>query len=396
MNNSDLIIASIKKRKKREKRFRFYGLISLLFAVFALVMLFASIAIPASNGFMQNYVKLDFPANIDAAKSNVAVKNALFQLFPEVSKFSEKRQLSMMLAPHAASFVPINSPAASALIPLSSNIDLWIKNPENVIIPPKQQQFITALKQRNLLVSKFNWEFFTSNDSRSPEKAGFYSAIIGSIYLVVICLIAALPIGIAAAVYLEEFAPKNRFTDIIEININNLAAVPSIIYGLLGLFIYLNIMSIPRSSALAGGLTLALMTLPIIIISTRIALKAVPSSIRNAALAIGASPLQVVAHHLLPQATGGIITGTILGMSRAIGETAPLLMIGMVAFIVNAPTSLLDPTTAMPVQIYIWASSPEIGFVHKTACGIIILISILLCFNFAANRIRSRAERKYS
>lgn len=395
MNNAELIIASLKRRKRAEKRFRIACLFSLLFSGFALAWLIGSVAIPASSGFMQHHVQLPFADNITKPQAQMAVRQTLLRQFPE-AKRQQKRMIALMLAPHAQNFVPINSPATTANIPLSSRADLWLKNPNNVRLPELQQQYLRKLQQNGLIHNQFNWRFFSDNDSRSPEKAGFYAAIIGSLYLVTVCLIVALPIGVGAAIYLEEFAPKNRLTDIIEININNLAAVPSIIYGLLGLFLYLHFMNLPRSSALAGGLTLALMSLPIIIISTRIALKSVPSSMRNAALAIGASPLQVVFHHLIPQAMGGIITGTILGLARAIGETAPLLMIGMVAFIINAPDNLLDPTTAMPVQIYIWSSSPEAGFVHKTASGIMVLITILICFNVMVNFIRNKSERRYS
>lgn len=396
MNSPAFKTSYLKKRHRAEKIFRFKAMLALIFAGIALISLFISIIIPASDGITQNNVILSFDSNIEKSEAAIAAKKSIQQLFPEIISSRDKRLLNSMLAPHAKHFVPINiNETVTKLIPLASEVDIWLKNPDKAAITPKKKLFIQQLQQRNLIKTNFNWDFFIRNDSRSPEKAGFYSAIIGSIFLIIICMAIALPIGIAAAIYLEEFAPKNHLTDFIEININNLAAVPSIIYGLLGLFLYLQIMQIPRSSALAGGLTLALMTMPIIIISTRIALKAVPSSIRNAALAIGATKLQMVFHHLLPQAKSGIITGTILGISRAIGETAPLLMIGMVAFIVNAPESILDPTTAMPVQIFIWSSSPEAGFVNKTAYGIVILIAILLCFNFIANRIRSNSEKKY-
>jgi phosphate transport system permease protein len=395
MNNTTHYAALLAKRHRAERRFRCYGIAALTFAACALLLLFASIAVPAWKGFHTPIIELDFPANIQAHDAQLALKAALYQQFPDVTNRREKRLLGQLLAPHASESVPLLQPAATVAIPLSHLATTALRTPP----PPhlrKQHGWLSALLEKGKIHEQFNWQFFTAGDSRTPEKAGFFAAMLGSLYLMMICLIVTLPIGVAAAVYLEEFAPKGRITDIIEININNLAAIPSIMYGLLGLFIYLHLMGLPRSSAIAGGLTLSLMTLPIIIISTRLALKAVPDSIRQGALAIGASPLQVVMHHLLPQATAGIMTGTILGMARAIGETAPLLMNGMVAFIIAPPSSLTDPATAMPVQIYIWSSSPETLFMTKTACGIAVLIVILLCFNLSANMLRTRCERKYS
>ena len=219
--------------------------------------------------------------------------------------------------------------------------------------------------------------------------------MVGSLLLVIVAMALALPVGVMGAIYLEEFAPKNRMSDIIEVSINNLAAVPSIIFGLLGLTLYLLWFDLPRSSALVGGLTIALMVLPTIIITTRASLKAVPPSVRHAAIALGAAPTQVVRHHVLPYALPGIMTGTILGVARALGETAPLLMIGMVAFVADIPRGFFDPATAMPVSIYIWASSPELGFVEKTASGILLLIVILMALNAAAIYIRNRFELRW-
>jgi phosphate transport system permease protein len=395
MNNSEIIVASIKKRSKAEWRFRLYGLMALCFSGLCLAFLVLAIAIPAFNGISGYMVRVDVSANIQPDMTQIAAKKSLQALFPEAGTHREKRSIGMLLAPNAGSFVQPNVSKQTVNLPLASNANLWLQGIKSASINQLQQQAIMQLKQQGLISKQINWHFFTQGDSRSPEKAGFYAAIIGSLYLMMICLVVALPIGVCAAIYLEEFAPKGKITDIIEININNLTSIPSIIYGLLGLFVYLHLVGLPRSSALAGGLTLALMILPVIIISTRLALKAVPSSIRAAAFAMGASKVQVVTHHLLPQAMGGIVTGTILGMARAIGETAPLLMIGMVAFIIDAPENLLDPATAMPVQIYIWSSNPEAGFVNKTASGIMLLIIILFTFNLLANIVRNRAEKKY-
>ena len=242
---------------------------------------------------------------------------------------------------------------------------------------------------------RFNSRFFLGSDSREPEMAGIWGAVVGSFYTLLVALSLSFPLGVAAAAYLEEFAPKNRWTDLIEVNINNLAAVPSIIYGLLGLAVFINVFGVPRSSPLVGGLVLTLMTLPIIIISGRAALKSVPPSIREAALGVGASKMQMVMHHVLPLAMPGMLTGTIIGMAHALGETAPLLMIGMVAFIVDIPQGITDPATVLPVQIYVWADSPERAFVERTAAAIVVLLVFLVVVNAAAVILRKRFERRW-
>jgi phosphate transport system permease protein len=219
--------------------------------------------------------------------------------------------------------------------------------------------------------------------------------MIGSFLTMLVTLLVAFPLGVCTALYLQEFAPRNRWTDLIEVNINNLAAVPSIVFGLLGLAVFLNVMEMPRSAPIVGGLTLALMTLPTIIIAARLAIGAVPPSLREAALALGASPLQTAIHHVLPVAMPGVLTGAIIGMARALGETAPLLMIGMVAFIVDIPTSISDPSTVLPVQIYIWADSPERGFAEKTSAAIIVLLLFLIAMNGLAIYLRGRFERRW-
>ncbi len=237
--------------------------------------------------------------------------------------------------------------------------------------------------------------FFTAGDSREPELAGIRGAVVGSFYTLVITLILSFPIGVAAAVYLEEFAPRNRWTDLIEVNINNLAAVPSIVFGLLGLAMFLNFFGLPRSAPLVGGLVLTLMTLPTIIIASRAALLSVPPSIREAALGVGASKMQVVAHHVLPLALPGMLTGTIIGMARALGESAPLLMIGMVAFIVDVPGGFTDPSTVLPVQIYLWVDSPERAFVERTSAAVMILLGFLIVMNATAVILRKKFERRW-
>ena len=241
----------------------------------------------------------------------------------------------------------------------------------------------------------FNIPFLTRGDSREPELAGVGGSIVGSFLTIITVLILSFPIGILAAVYLQEFAKSNRFTDFIEININNLAAVPSIVFGLLGLGIILNVFGLPRSSPLVGGIVLSLMTLPTIIIATRASLRAVPPSIREGALAVGATKMQAVMHHVVPLAMPGALTGTIIGLAQALGETAPLLLIGMVAFVVDVPSSPLDASASLPVQVYLWAESAERGYVEKTAATIMLLLGFLILLNLAAVLIRRKFETKW-
>lgn len=255
--------------------------------------------------------------------------------------------------------------------------------------------WLERLKEKGMVESRFNWRFFTAGDSREPELAGIRGALVGSLLTLAVTLVLCLPIGVAGAIYLEEFAPKNWITEIIEVNINNLASVPSIVFGLLGLAVFLNFVGLPRSAPLVGGLVLALLVLPTIIIASRAALKAVPPSIKEAALGVGASHQQAIFHHVLPLAMPGIMTGTIIGMAHALGETAPLLMIGMVAFIVEPAASIVDAATVLPVQIYLWSDLPEIGFQARTAAAIMVLLAFLFVMNGTAIILRKRFERRW-
>jgi phosphate transport system permease protein len=259
----------------------------------------------------------------------------------------------------------------------------------------QQLAWIDALVEDGALSLRFNREFFSNGDSRDPEQSGIRGALTGSLLTLLITLVLSFPIGVAAAVYLEEFAPRNRITDIIEVNINNLAAVPSIVFGLLGLAVFIIFFGLPRSAPLVGGFVLTLLTLPTIIIASRAALKAVPPSIREAALGMGASRIQTVAHHVLPLALPGMLTGTIIGMARALGETAPLLMIGMVAFIVDVPQGVFDSATALPVQVFLWSDMPERGFVERTSGAIIVLLAVLLLMNATAVILRNKFEKRW-
>jgi len=416
--------AHLKKRFRRERRFKFYGVLALGFSLFAMVALFSTIIDEGIGAFRQTTITLDVTLNqalIDPKKTSdvkilqkadyiTPVKKALQALFPDIKKRKLKRQLNKIVSSGAAfdlrQAVMDNPQLIGTTItmkfPMSGDADLYVKSNagENIVtvntrVSPKQQEWIKKLQSMGRIKTGFNMRFLTSGDSRNPELAGILGALMGSILTMAVTLALSFPVAVAAAVYLEEFANDNRFTRIIEVNINNLAAVPSIVFGLLGLSVFLTFFELPRSAPLVGGMVLALMTLPTIIIAARASLKAVPPSIRHAALGLGATKLQTVTHHVLPLALPGILTGTIIGMAQALGETAPLLMIGMVAFIVDIPGSLTDAATALPVQIYLWADSPERAFVEKTSGAIIVLLAFLISMNAFAQWLRKKFEIKW-
>jgi phosphate transport system permease protein len=419
-----LVERGLRRRYAAEQRFRAYGLIAVLFAISFVMFLFSSIISKGVSVFRQAYVQLEVfydPAIIDPAgdalRSNLEladyqalVRAALKQRFSEVSGRRETRALSRLISTDGAFALRDQVLADPSLIGqtqkvwllASSEVDLMLKGKVARTVPEAERplsdlqlQWMDALIVDDVLTLKFNQTFFSNGDSREPEQAGVGGAVVGSFLTLMLTLLLSFPIGVAAAVYLEEFARKNRWTDLIEVNINNLAAVPSIVFGLLGLAVFIGFFGLPRSAPLVGALVLTLLTLPTIIIASRAALKGVPPSIREGALAMGASKIQMVAHHVLPLAMPGMLTGTIIGMARALGETAPLLMIGMVAFIVDVPQSFTDPATALPVQIFLWADSPERGFVERTSGAIIVLLLFLIVMNAAAVILRNRFERRW-
>lgn len=408
----------LKRRYRAEQSFKLMGIGAIFIALAFLVFLLSTILMSGYPAFKQTYIKLDvtldkeyFPDE-DLAKGDFQgiVKASLYSMFPEVSGRRDKRMLNNLVSKGAAFKLmdmveadpKLIGTSFSIWVPAKDDVDMLMKGnidmdqPEaNRRIKDKQYERIRTLEYGGRLQMRFNKTFFTSGDSREPELAGILSAAKGSFYTLVITLLLSFPMGVAAAIYLEEFAPDNTFTDLIEININNLAAVPSIIFGLLGLAIFINFWGIPRSTPLVGGLVLTLMTLPTIIIAARASLKSVPPSIREAALGVGASKIQTVFHHVLPLALPGMLTGTIIGMAQALGETAPLLMIGMVAFIVDIPGGFTDPAAALPVQIYLWADSPERAFTEKTSAAIIILLGFLILMNAVAVYMRKKFEIKW-
>jgi phosphate transport system permease protein len=419
--------ARLARRHASERRFRRLGLAAILTAMAGLAVLLISILSKGVPAFWATEVRLDvrFDAEVmgldatapgadaDAlarADYGALIRESLREIFPDVEGRREVRSLQALVSVGARNELRAAVVADPDLV--GRSLELWLPADDEVHMLLEEQidrdapeserrlsdtqiAWIDALDAQGRLRGVFNTRFLLSGDSREPELAGIWGATVGSFLALIVTLLIAFPLGVAAAVYLEEFAPHNRWTQLIEVNINNLAAVPSIVFGLLGLAVFLNLMHLPRSAPLVGGMTLALMTLPTIIITGRVAIQAVPPSIREAARGIGASPLQVVTHHVLPLALPGILTGTIIGMARALGETAPLLMIGMVAFVVDVPGSLTDAATALPVQIFLWADSPERAFVEKTSGAIIVLLAFLIAMNATAIALRARYEKRW-
>lgn len=333
---------------------------------------------------------LEIPHNLTEEKS---VENFLQNYIESDSKYT--KFFSDEATDQIINLVKQNKINQPIEILASSKLNDFLNGIKSNYFNEQDQIFINKLKLNNLLERKFNWNFFFHTESRNAEIAGITTSIIGSLYTIIICILFAFPISICSAIYLEEFAPKNIITSIIEVNINNLAAVPSIVFGLLGLSVLINFFDLPRSTPIVAGITLAMMILPIMIISTRQAISTIPTTIKHAALALGATKIQVIIHHILPLALPGIMTGTILSIARAIGETAPLILIGMVAFIVDIPHSAFDPATVMPVQIFLWTQNPESAFHAKTAAAILVLLCIVIILNIIAVFIRKKYEHRW-
>ncbi len=424
-NTTELVKATLARRYAAEKRFRFYGIFAIAASLLFLAVLLTSIFIKGLPAFTATKVQLevtldtellgiDATANEDAIRAaNYAavIKKAMRERFPDATKRKQKKELDRLMSTGAeydiARRVQENPNLLGQTVTLwlqaDDELDALIKSgvdltkPDAISTRMSDQQIAWAnqFKETGEVKTGFNTAFFTNGDSREPEQAGIRAALTGSAFTLLVTFLLSFPIAVAAAIYLEEFAPQNRWTDIIEVNINNLAAVPSIVFGLLGLAVFINFMHLPRSAPIVGGLVLSLMTLPTIIIASRASLKAVPPSIREAATGLGASPQQVVWHHVLPLAMPGILTGTIIGLAQALGETAPLLMIGMVAFIVDIPTSITDASTVLPVQVFLWADSPERAFVERTSAAIIVLLGFLVAMNAVAVLLRKKFERRW-
>jgi len=420
-SQAEIVRQSLKRRYRKERRFRMYGMAAIAVALASLVVLFADIINKGHTGFVKTTITLevnldsdimylDDPTDADQrsmADFTAPIIAALQRHFPEADTAAERRALSRLAGNYAASDISDLLRANPELLNTTQTLEflahdtvsVYVKHADNpsysIRLSEQQQAWVDELVSKGVIETSFNDVLFSRGDSREPGNAGIMGAIVGSVLTLIVTLAIAFPVGVAAAIYLEEFAPQNKFTDFIEVNINNLAAVPSIIFGLLGLAVFIGLFGMPRSVPVVGGLVLALMTLPTIIISSRAAIKSVPPSIREAAEGVGASKMQVVLHHVLPLAMPGMLTGSIIGMAQALGETAPLLLIGMVAFIVDVPDGFFSSATVLPVQIYLWASSSEQGFVELASAGIMVLLTFLISMNALAIWLRKRLERRW-
>ncbi len=415
----------LRKRRAREMRLKFYGIVSICIALMMLVTLMSSIALNGYTAMQQAYIPLKIMVSsekllnsdgeVDAQKAllfnwDSKVKKAFRANFSEVTSRSDKKELNRLISSNSGydvkQFFIKNVDAFNnervIWITASDDVDQYLKGRFNTDIPEedrrltdKQLKWIDGMRSEGLVKLKFNKNFFTSADSREPESSGILGAVVGSALTMFVTVLFALPLAVMASIYLEYFAKPGRVTDFIEININNLAAVPSIVFGLLGLALFLSFFGLPRSIPLVGGMVLALMTIPTVIIATRASIRAVPPSIKDAALGLGASNMQAAFHHVVPLAMPGILTGTIIGIAQALGETAPLLMIGMVAFIVDVPSSFTSPSTALPVQIFMWADSAERAFYERSSLAIMFLVVFLILINLTAVILRRKFEKKW-
>ncbi|WP_188054587.1 phosphate ABC transporter permease PstA [Sphingosinithalassobacter sp. CS137] len=416
---TDAMQARIRKRYARERRFRLLGLAAVVLSAAFLAFLLVTMIAQGARGFTRTEIALpiDFAgagfevdrAALDAPGADLALAGAGLENVTRaaaVAAFGEEGEsyIAQSAWTHVRQAVKDDPSILDGRpvidVPASTDIDLAVSGQGT----PEALAAVERLEAAGALNRGFNWGFLTESDSTDPTQVGIWGALKGSLLTMLVTFLIAFPVGVLSAIYLEEYAPRNRWTDLIEVSINNLAAVPSIIFGLLGLAVFLGTWNLfgtqvgpllPRSAALVGGLTLALMIMPVIVIASRNAIKAVPPSIRDAALGIGASRVQVVFHHVLPLALPGILTGTIIGMARALGETAPLLLIGMRAFIVNPPDTLTDPATVLPVQIFLWSDEVSRGFVEKTSAAIIVLLAFLLAMNSLAIYLRNRFETRW-
>ncbi|MFN7091047.1 MAG: phosphate ABC transporter permease PstA [Allorhizobium sp.] len=416
---SDAMKSLRKKRYAADRRLQIYGMTAIAFAIGFLAILLSTLTFTGYKAFTQTAVTVQIDlstqdldeTDLMGADWRTITRTALLATAPgELSRADERNYMNLFTtsAPYLLRDEVLDERAMllegprSYQIPLADPFDQLAKGevdrdtPENQRrVTDEQVAWYDNLVQQDMISQPFNWGLFFNSDSRFPELAGLAGAISGSFWALLVCFLISFPVGIAAAIYLEEFAPKNRITDIIEVNINNLAAVPSVVFGLLGLAVFLGWFGMPRSVPLVGGLVLSLMTLPTLIIVTRASLRSVPSSIREAALGVGASKHEAIFHHILPLSMPTIMTGTIIGLAQALGETAPLLLIGMNAFITSPPAGVLEASTALPTQIFIWADSPERGFVARTSAAILVLIGFLILMNAIAIFLRQRFERRW-
>ena len=392
MQSTDLDNKITGRRRVVQKSLEYACYSAVTLTAILMIIFFATLGYRGIGAFTQTKIEVDVVEVQSTSKKSI--NEAMYRLVKEPDR-STKKGLRQLVTPNAYSTIDITEAGTYVLV-AHTNVDMYVKGVYDKLTD-SQREIVDILISAGKIYRTWNWSFWTNSDSRSPEIAGIWGAMVGTFYTIGLALIFAFPIGVGCATYMEEFPKKrNSWTyDFMEININNLAAVPSIVYGLLGLAVFIQFFGMPRSASLVGGLTLGILTLPTIVIACRTALRTVPQSVRDASNGLGASRLQTTIYQVLPAALPGIITGTIIGIARAIGESAPLLMIGMVAFILTAPTGILDPATSLPVQIYLLADSPERGFAEKTSAAILILLLILVTLNLLAIWLRKRFEIKW-
>lgn len=404
--------ARMRKRRAAEQRFRMYGRTAVAFSIAALAWLLISIVSTGASAFTQHWVTLDLTINAQedqAPNDRRRLANAMVQAFSAAPDDATRRELLQIISASAATadlrMGQGSNGVVQLTIPTSDMTDQYLKGHIDPTLPEDQRKitdrqrgWIATLEAQGRITRQFNRELFANPDSRDPERAGLASAIFGSVMIVLIASALALPVGVGAAIYLDSFAPQigwgGRLTRLLEVNINNLAAVPSIVFGLLGLAVFINFFGLQRSIPLVGGLVLALRMFPTIVIASRAALRSVPLSLTDSALSLGASRMQAVFNHRVPLAAPGMLTGSIIGMAQALGETAPLLMIGMVAFVTSVPSSPMDPATALPVQIFLWSGSAEAAWAERTSAAIITLLVVLMVINGVAIILRERLQRR--
>jgi len=377
----------LKVRHLRAKAFKIFTLSSIIFAICFLFFFLGDMVYKGLPAFKQSYIKIDVSYN---AKSLDSTRQAIDKKYRRVVSRAWLRDIPKKVRDNPE----LMNTTQSTWVLLNHQVDQYLKD-HYYKVKSKDLKLIQAMQAEGKVELQFNDIFFNQGDSKIPENSGFKSAIIGSILTLLVMMVVAFPLGVMTAVYLEEFAEENFWTGLIEVNINNLAAIPSILFGLLGLAVFITLFGMPRSSPLVGGLTLALMTLPIIIVSSRAALRSVPDSIRQAGYGLGLTKIQVVQDHVLPLAFPGIMTGSIIGLAHAMGETAPLIIVGMIAFIPDTPTSIFEAATVMPAQLFTWAGMPERAYIERTAAGIMVLISVLLVLNAFAIYLRKKFEVKW-
>ena len=378
---------SLRKRHFKSRLFKYFTISSLAVSILFLVIFIGDMIVKGSSAIQQTYIQVEITYNDKSLKS---YRKAVDKKYLKLVSRAKLRTIPMQIKENPA----LMDTKALVWILADDQVDMYMKD-YYYKLKSKDLKTLKSLVNQNRVEKRFNKIFFTNGDSKTPEYSGILSAVIGTIMTLLVAMIVAFPIGVATAVYLEEFSSQGRWSEFLEVNINNLAAIPSILFGLLGLAIFINLFGLPRSSALVGGLTLALMTLPIIVVSSRAALRSVPASIREAGYGLGLTKVQVVKDHVLPLAFPGMMTGSILGLAQAMGETAPLIIVGMIAFIPDSPSNILDASTVMPAQIFTWAGMPERAYIERTAAGILVLLTVLLSLNTIAIYLRKKFEVKW-